>query len=168
MTKITHVQGDITKQIIDALVNASNKSLLVGGGVDGAIHKAAGFKLKIACARLGGCHTGEAKITEGFNLPARFVIHTVGPVYGREEGREEELLANCYRYSLAVAMANGIRTIAFPSIATGVHGYPIEDAARLAISTVKNVVAENPGVFDEIRFVTFSDADAEVYERLLQ
>ena len=138
------VQGDITTQAIDAIVNAANEKLLRGGGVDGAIHRAAGPELQEACNRIGGCPTGEARITPGFRLPARHVIHTVGPVwYGGGRG-EADLLASCYRRSLEVAHENGLATIAFPGISTGIYGYPLEDATRIAVSTVAACLAEMP------------------------
>src|SRR5438132_804526 len=138
MTKITFVTGDITKQQVDAIVNAANKSLLGGGGVDGAIHAAAGPKLLEECRKLGGCQTGEAKITKAYKLPAKYIIHTVGPIYQRENGKEAELLANCYRNSLLLAHKYNCKTIAFPAIATGIYGYPKEEAAEI----VKNTLAE--------------------------
>jgi O-acetyl-ADP-ribose deacetylase (regulator of RNase III) len=166
MTKVTALLGDITEQKVDAIVNAANKTLLGGGGVDGAIHRAAGPKLLEECRTLGGCETGQAKITSGYNLPANFVIHTVGPVYGQEDGREAELLAACYKNSLALAEEKGFKTIALPSISTGAYGYPIEEAAKVAISTVKRFVTNSQGL-DEVRFVLFSPKDLEVYQQLL-
>ena len=134
--RIDIVEGDITKLDIDAIVNAANKSLLGGGGVDGAIHRAAGPELRAACAKLGGCETGEAKITQGFRLPARYVIHTVGPVWGGGERGEDRLLADCYRNSLALAHRHGLASIAYPAISTGAYGFPPDRAARIALRTV--------------------------------
>lgn len=151
MTKITVVLGDITKEDAEAVVNAANPSLLGGGGVDGAIHAAAGPDLLEEARKLGGCKTGDAKITNGHKLPADYVIHTVGPVYGMTHGHDAALLASCYRRCLDLAHAHLIRTVAFPSISTGAYGYPIEEAAPIAVATVKQWVAEHPDAFDEIR-----------------
>jgi O-acetyl-ADP-ribose deacetylase (regulator of RNase III) len=166
-TEISVVQGDITKLDVDAIVNAANSSLLGGGGVDGAIHRAAGPKLVEECRMLGGCKTGDAKITKGYNLRARYVIHTVGPVYGREGGRERELLASCYRRSLEVAGENGVKSVAFPSISTGAFGYPIEEASRIAVETVKAVLASGSTTVERVVFATFSATDRKVYEGVL-
>ncbi len=156
------VQGDITRCTTDAIVNAANSTLLGGGGVDGAIHRAAGPGLLLECMKLGGCPTGEARITRGHRLPARYVIHTVGPVWHGGNRGEAELLASCYRRSLELAAAHGIRTIAFPSISTGAYRYPIEAAARIAISTVARELAALPQI-ERVVFVCFSERDAEVY-----
>jgi O-acetyl-ADP-ribose deacetylase (regulator of RNase III) len=162
--KIEAVIGDLTKQHVDAMVNAANTSLLGGGGVDGAIHRAAGPELLAECRQLGGCPTGEARITKGYRLPARWVIHTVGPVWRGGDQNEEELLARCYRNVLALAARPeyGIRTIAFPSISTGAYGFPVHQAALIAIDEVDRVLArKNP--FDLIRFVCFSDRVYQAY-----
>jgi len=164
---ITVKHGDITKERVDAIVNAANRSLLGGGGVDGAIHDAAGPELLKECRGLGGCDTGEAKITAGYRLPARFIIHTVGPVYGHARGREKALLSSCYLNSLKLARANGLKTIAFPCISTGVYGYPQEDAAKIAVGTVKDYIKETPDTFQEIIFITFRDSDYRIYESLI-
>lgn len=162
--KLQAVQGDITTLAVDAIVNAANCSLLGGGGVDGAIHRAAGRELLEACRKFGGCRTGEARITPGFKLPAKFVIHTPGPVwYGGTRG-EAELLASCYRNSLRLAAEAGCRSIAFPGISTGVYGYPRELAAPLALGVVR---AWNEALPAEAIFVCFSAADFEVYRKLL-
>lgn len=160
------LQGDITTLRVDAIVNAANSSLLGGGGVDGAIHRAAGPDLLAECRLLGGCPTGEAKLTRGHRLPARFVIHTVGPVWrGGAEG-EPERLASCYRRSLEVAADHGLRSIAFPSISTGVYGYPIEAASEIAVATVKASLAELSAI-QEVIFCCFSEGDWRVYNKRL-
>ena len=164
--RIIVVQGDITKQKVDAIVNAANERLLGGGGVDGAIHRAAGPELKEECRKIGGCPTGEARITKGYELPARHVIHTVGPVWHGGDKGEPEKLAACYRNSLKLAAENGAKTVAFPGISTGVYGYPLENATRLAMDTVSDCLAELPGI-EEVRFVTFGDRATEVAERAL-
>lgn len=167
MTRITLVHDDITKQQVDAIVNAANETLLGGGGVDGAIHRAAGPQLFAACAKLRGCKTGYVKITEGFNLPARFVIHAVGPVYKGGSSHESELLASCYRESLQIALEYHLQTVAFPCISTGAYRYPLQEASNIAVGVVKDFITKNPGVFSEIRFVVYSNEAYEVYERLL-
>jgi O-acetyl-ADP-ribose deacetylase (regulator of RNase III) len=166
MTKIDIVRGDITKMNVDTIVNAANKTLLGGGGVDGAIHDAAGHGLYDECLRLGGCETGEAKITKGYELPVKYVIHTVGPVFGKENGREAALLVSCYKNCLALAKKNGLRSIAFPAISTGVFGYPKLDAAKIAMTTVKDFIKQNPDAFDVIYFVLFNDDNFQNYEAL--
>lgn len=166
-TEIITIKGDITKLEVDAIVNAANQSLLGGGGVDGAIHRAAGEELYEECKTLGGCMKGEAKITKGYNLPAKYIIHTVGPIYGQEKGREAELLASCYKNSLMLAMKYDIQTIAFPNISTGAFGYPIEKASKIAIETVKEFLEEKHLQIEKVYFVSFSDLDLKVYDNLL-
>jgi O-acetyl-ADP-ribose deacetylase (regulator of RNase III) len=148
-------QGDITKLVVDAIANAANSSLLGGGGVDGAIHRAAGSRLAAKCATLGGCRTGEAKITPGYNLPAKHVIHTVGPVWRGGGNREDELLASCYRASLALAEQHGAKTIAFPAISTGIYGFPAARAARIAAREVRAFLEQHPSP-ERVVFVAYS------------
>jgi O-acetyl-ADP-ribose deacetylase (regulator of RNase III) len=161
--KIEIIQEDITKLKVDAIVNAANTSLLGGGGVDGAIHRAAGPQLLEECQTLGGCPTGEAKITNGYNLPAKFVIHTPGPVWQGGGFQEEKLLADCYNNCLDLARQNSVKTIAFPSISTGVYGFPIEKAARIAAQEVKNFLEKNPEI-EKLYFVCFSTKDFNCYQ----
>ena len=165
--RIKLIQGDITKEKVDAIVNAANKSLLGGGGVDGAIHRAAGPDLLEECKTLGGCETGDAKITRGYRLTARHVIHTVGPVYKGGQHREAELLAGCYRRSLEIASQKKLKSIAFPAISCGVYGYPIQDACRIAIRTVSDYCQSHPDI-QEVRFVLFSDKDLSVYKEAME
>ena len=160
------IRADITALAVDAIVNAANASLLPGGGVCGAIHRAAGPELAQECRVLGGCQTGDAKLTKGYRLPARYVIHTVGPVWHGGQQGEAELLASCYRRSLEVAAANGIATLAFPSISTGIYGYPIEEAAKVAIATVHKSLSESTAI-REVIFCCFSPGDLVIYERQL-
>lgn len=163
---IKAVRGDITKITdIRAIVNAANESLLGGGGVDGAIHRAAGEELLAECRSLHGCPTGEAKITKAYRLPCDYVIHTVGPVWYGGDRREAELLASCYVNSLKLAMSNGIRTVAFPSISTGVYGYPVDKAAKVAVETVEAFLDEFSGSFDVVEWVLFDDRTFEIYEK---
>ena len=160
---IRAIQADITTLKVDAIVNAANESLLGGGGVDGAIHRAAGPELLAQCRTLGGCPTGEAKITPGYRLPAKWIIHTVGPVWHGGKSQEPALLANCYRNSLELALRHGVKTIAFPGISTGIYGYPKDKAAEIAVM----VMREHESKFDEILACCFSDADRMMYESLL-
>ncbi len=164
MPRLEVLEGDITRLDVDAIVNAANSSLLGGGGVDGAIHRAAGPDLLAFCRTLGGCPTGKAKITPGFRLPAKHVIHTVGPVWHGGGGREEELLASCYRECFALARSRGIRTIAVPAISCGVYGYPWEDAARVAVRECKAALATDPSL-EEVQLVAFSGAMADIYQQ---
>ena len=160
-------QGDITTLKVDAIVNAANKSLLGGGGVDGAIHKAAGPKLLQATKKLGGAQTGEAKITKGFKLPAQFIIHTVGPVYKDGKSGEAQLLADCYKNSLTLADKHHLNTIAFSAISTGVYGYPLTEATEIAVSTIKELLPDMKNI-KEVIFVVFDDSVKDVYEKTFE
>jgi len=161
------LQGDITKQDTDAIVNAANRTLLGGGGVDGAIHRAAGPQLLAECRTLGGCETGDAKMTKGYNLKAGYVIHTVGPVYHSSGKKAPELLASCYRRSLEVASANKLKSIAFPSISTGAYGYPLEEAAPIALKTVMDYIKGHPDI-QLVRFVLFGQDAYRAHEKALK
>lgn len=158
------IQGDIIKQPVDAIVNAANSSLLGGGGVDGAIHRAAGPDLLAECRMLGGCKTGEAKATKGYNLPAKYVIHTVGPVWRGGDNDEDQLLASCYRNSLEVAASLNVRSIAFPAISTGIYGFPKARAAKIAVTEV----SASMGDMEKLIFVCFDRETAEIYRQLLR
>ncbi len=160
------ILGDITRLYVDAIVNAANHTLLGGGGVDGAIHRAAGPALREACAQLNGCQTGEAKITLGYNLPAKYVIHTVGPVWKGGSFGEDELLALCYTNSCKLAKEHGVETLAFPAISTGAFGFPIERAAKIAIQTVDDFLAHSQFP-EKVFFVCFSQRDYDVYQAAL-
>jgi len=164
-TDVELVLGDITKQKVDAIVNAANTSLLGGGGVDGAIHRAAGPRLLEECRKIGGCPTGEARITQGYDLPAKYVIHTVGPIWRGGTRNETILLRNCYSNSLKLAAQYNVRSIAFPSISTGAYGFPIEAAAKTAVETVRQAIATP--MLERVLFVCFSKSDYSVYEHLL-
>ena len=161
------VEGDITQQDVDAIVNAANSSLLGGGGVDGAIHRAGGPQILAECRQIGGCPTGEARLTTGGNLKARYVIHTVGPIYQGGGHREPELLASCYRESLKLASSKGVISVAFPSISTGAYGYPLAEAARVALKTVMDYLSQHPQI-KLARFVLFGRTALETYEKTLR
>ncbi len=167
LKRIETRQGDITRLTVDAIVNAANSSLLGGGGVDGAIHRAAGPELLAECRTLGGCPTGEARITKGYQLPAKHVIHTVGPVYHRMSPvQAENFLAQCYQNSLQLAAENHLATIAFPAISCGVYGYPIEDACQVAVNTTCGFLEEN-NILKRVIFILFSPADRRIYDDYL-
>jgi O-acetyl-ADP-ribose deacetylase (regulator of RNase III) len=164
--RIRLVEGDITREVADAIVNAANSTLLGGGGVDGAIHRAAGPELRAHCRTIGGCPTGEARITPGFNLPAKWIIHTVGPVWGGGDRGEDDLLRGCYRNVYGLAARHGVRTIAFPSISTGAYRFPVERAARIAVTATREALATHPDI-QEVRFVCFDAATRAAYEAAL-
>ena len=164
--RIEVVQGDITRLPVDAIVNAANSSLLGGGGVDGAIHRAAGPELLAECRTLGGARTGEAKLTKGYRLPARFVVHAVGPVWADGRSGEDAALASCYATSLRVAAAQGVRSIAFPAISTGVYRFPLERATRIAVAEARRALSGEAGI-EKVIFCCFSDVDRATYERVL-
>ncbi len=165
-TIIEVIKGDITKLKVDAIVNAANTSLLGGGGVDGAIHRAAGPQLLEECKKLGGCLTGQAKITKGYNLPAKYIIHTVGPIWSGGNNNEDKLFENCYTNSLLLAIKNGIKTIAFPSISTGAYRFPIERASKIAYNTVREFLTTHTGLVKVI-FCCFDDYTYEIYKQLI-
>lgn len=167
MERLIIKQGDITLERVDAIVNAANTTLMGGGGVDGVIHRAAGPALDVACARLHGCPTGEARLTPGFALPARYIIHTPGPVWQGGQHNEAQLLANSYRNSLRLAVAHGCQTVAFPSISTGVYAYPVAQAAQVAIATIKTALAQWPQL-REVRLVCFDEQTYHAYQRVAQ
>ena len=164
MERIRVIEGDITELSVDAIVNAANSSLLGGGGVDGAIHRAAGPKLVAECRTLGGCPTGEARITKGYDLPAKHVIHTVGPVWHGGRHGEDDDLANCYRNSLALASQHGVKTIAFPAISTGVYAFPLDRATTIAVREVKQYLDAHPEI-EQVTFCCFGASATAVYER---
>jgi len=165
--RIEIVQGDITQEKVDAIVNAANNTLLGGGGVDGAIHRAGGPAILEECRALKGCNTGDAKITTGGNLKAKYVIHTVGPIYKDGTRNEAELLASCYRRSLEVAVENGVRTIAFPAVSCGVYSYPLEEAAQIALETTAAFLKSSVGI-ELVRFVLFNDALFRIFQKVLE
>jgi len=166
MTLIEILNGDITKLNVDAIVNAANKTLLGGGGVDGAIHRASGWELLEECKTLGGCETGYSKITKGYNLPAKFVIHTVGPVWYGGKHNERELLKSCYLTALNLAKEYGLKTVAFPAISCGVYGFPYEDACKIATDTVKEFIKQND-CFEKIIFIDINGTIVDIYKQMI-
>ncbi len=168
MPTIDVIQGDITTQKVDAIVNAANETLLGGGGVDGAIHRAAGPKLLEECRRIAPCPTGEARITAGYNLAAKYVIHTVGPVWQGGSHREDELLANCYRHSLSLALRHRVRTIAFPAISTGAYGFPMQRSATIAADETERFLRSEIGAPEQVYFVCFSEESFKAYEQAVR
>ncbi|HEX5414608.1 MAG TPA: O-acetyl-ADP-ribose deacetylase [Chloroflexota bacterium] len=167
MPRVRAVEGDITAQQVDAIVNAANTSLLGGGGVDGAIHRAAGRELLEECRKLGGCPTGQARITNGYKLSARWIIHTVGPIWSGGDRNEDDLLASCYRSSLSFALPYGLRSLAIPAISTGIYHFPLERATRIAISTVRDFLAAQRTPLEEVRFVCFGAETLQAYAKVL-
>lgn len=167
MTKINLFQGDITRIKVDAIVNASDETLSGGGGVDLAIHNAAGKDLKLELDKLGRCGTGEVVFTKGYNLPSKFIIHTVGPVFSNNEN-DPVLLANCYKNSLGICKSNNVKSIAFPAISTGVFGYPKEEASKIALETVKKFIEEFPEDLDEVFFVVFDEENYKIYKSIIE
>lgn len=167
MERIEIIRGDITKQTVDAIVNAANCSLLGGGGVDGAIHRAAGPELLAECRTLNGCKTGEAKITKGYRLPAKFVIHTPGPIWRGGKNGEADKLRSCYRSCLVLASENGCKTVDFPSISTGVYGYPLDKASVIAIGTIAEYLSEHPEI-ERVRMVCFDEGTKRYYDAALE
>lgn len=163
-TRIEIIIDDITKQNVDAIVNAANNALLGGGGVDGAIHNAAGKELLAECRTLNGCETGQAKITKGYKLPAKYIIHTVGPIWNGGQNNENELLANCYKNCLKLAVENNIKTIAFPSISTGIYGFPIENASEIALNEILSFLNENK-MFELVKIVCFGQNACNIYNK---
>jgi len=166
MTEVEILKGDITKLKVDAIVNAANRSLLGGGGVDGAIHRAAGKELLAECQTLNGCETGQSKITKGYNLPAKYVIHTVGPVWYGGNKNERELLKSCYLTALNLAKDNGIKTIAFPAISCGVYRFPLEEACNIAMNTVKEFISNNDCI-EKIIFIDINDIIIDIYNQII-
>ena len=166
-TELLAIKEDITTMKVDAIVNSANRRLLGGGGVDGAIHRAAGEELYQECLTLNGCMEGEAKITRGYKLPAKWIIHTVGPIYGNESGREAEMLRSCYQMSLYLAVDHDVKTIAFPNISTGVYGYPIAEAAPIAVASVREFLESEDYQIEKVYFVSFRDEDLEIYQKIL-
>ncbi|MBA3534376.1 MAG: O-acetyl-ADP-ribose deacetylase [Ardenticatenales bacterium] len=164
--RIEVIEGNITKLAVDAIVNAANSTLLGGGGVDGAIHRAAGPKLLLECMTLRGCATGEAKITKGYNLPARHIIHTVGPVWHGGQSGEDDLLASCYRRSLELAVQHDVKTIAFPAISTGIYRFPLERATEIAVRETRNFLAQNDAI-EKVCFVCFDQKTYDCYQAIL-
>ncbi|MGA4578532.1 O-acetyl-ADP-ribose deacetylase [Limisphaera sp. VF-2] len=167
LPRLELVVGDITQQAVDAIVNAANESLLGGGGVDGAIHRAAGPELLEECRKLGGCPTGQAKITRGYRLPARYVIHAVGPVWRGGQHGEDELLASCYRHALELAVKHGCRTVAFPAISTGAYRFPMDRAARIALTEILGFLLREPSL-EKVRVVLFSPEALQTYQAVLK
>ncbi len=167
MSKIEILKADITTLNVDAIVNAANNALMGGGGVDGAIHRAAGPQLKEACRLLKGCPTGKAKITGGFNLPAQYIIHTVGPVWNNGTENEEKLLQDCYNNSLQLALQNNIKSIAFPSISTGAYRFPFDIACKIALSTIHQFMKRHPNSLEKVVLVFFSDKDIRIIKKIM-